>query len=133
LDPNNPTQRLDELTEGDTALNRLKVTAYEKSPLSGHTIEWKFKFWTMDTLDDYAFVEYGVYWEDLDVDEQVYIFNNHAPDYEGNGPSVYGQLTPSSDVTDSEGLSESLYTAGSECGYVEIYAIDTKINVLLRQ
>jgi hypothetical protein len=132
LDPNNPTQRLDELTEGETALNRLTVTAYCENPIPGHTINWKFKFWTMDTLDDAAIEEFEVSFDELDVEEQEYIFNNYAPDYEGNGPSDYGALTPHSDATDSEGISESLYTAGSESGYVEIDATDFDIFVAER-
>ena len=119
---------LNELVASETqVLNTLTVT-YNNVPIAGHSISWKFRFWTWKTLDDAALTEYGLFFDQLDIDQQEYIFSHYGPDYEGTGPSDFGEIEPNS-TTDSSGIARAIYTIGVEGGYIEINAADHHILV----
>ena len=116
------------IADGESqAKNKVKIS-YNNTPLPNHTINWKFKFWTWNTLDDGAMTEYGLFFDQLDIDQQEYIFSHYGPDYEGTGPSDFGEIEPNS-TTDSSGIARSIYTIGVEGGYIEINATDHNILV----
>jgi len=48
------------------------------------------------------------------------IFNTTKPDYEGTDSPIYGSITPVSQ-TDSSGIAKSIYTAGTEPGFIEFW------------
>lgn len=107
------------------------ILKYGSTPIQGHTINWKFKFWTLDTLQQASQDQYGKDFYDLTVEEQESIFNTTPPDYEGTGSSEYGSLTSSS-ITDSSGIATSIYTSGTEPGYIEFWAQDGNIRLAER-
>ncbi|HPP08726.1 MAG TPA: hypothetical protein PK303_06380 [bacterium] len=72
--------------------------------------------------------KYGMSFFDLTGEQQEDILNTTTPDYEGTGEPPYGSITPNS-TTDENGIATSIYTAGTEPGYIEICAKDTNIKI----
>jgi len=108
------------IADGESqAMNKLKVE-YNTTPLPNHTINWKFRFWKYETVDNAAQNKYGVHFEELSASQQEEIFNTTPPDYEGTDSSIYGTLTSSS-TTDTDGIATSIYTAGTEAGFIEFW------------
>ncbi|NLB78492.1 MAG: hypothetical protein GX796_06520, partial [Clostridiaceae bacterium] len=134
LDPEaeEPKPKLEFLwADGESqALNRY-IVKYNSTPIPGHVISWKFKFWTLQTLNEAALEmtqneEEPRFFDELTEEELDYLLDNCEPDYDGTGPSDYGQIESSSE-TDSNGIAESTYTAGFEAGLLEIIAENNNI------
>ncbi len=104
------------------AKNKIHIS-YNGTNIPGHTINWSFRFWTLDTLGEDFF--------DLTSEEQESVLNTTTPDYEGTGASPYGSITSSS-ITNSSGIASSIYTAGTVAGIIEIKAGDAHINPIWR-
>lgn len=119
------------IADGESQVKNKFILKYGSTPIQGHTINWKFKFWTLDTLQQASQDQYGKDFYDLTVEEQESIFNTTPPDYEGTGSSEYGSLTSSS-ITDSSGIATSIYTSGTEPGYIEFWAQDGNIRLAER-
>ena len=104
-------------------LNKL-IVSYHSQGIPGHSITWTFRFWDKTTLDSAA----GGDFESLSDAQKEAIFATTNPDYEGNGPSDYGELTPLTSITDSSGMATAIYTAGTKVGYIEFQTADSNIN-----
>jgi len=138
LNPENPEQHLTVLwADGESqALNKY-IVEYNSTPIPGHVISWKFKFWTLQTLNEAALdmtqnEEEPRFFDELTQEEQEYLLDNCEPDYDGTGPSDYGQIESSSE-TDSNGIAESTYTVGTEAGLIEIIGENNNIYRVARE
>ncbi|HOL35332.1 MAG TPA: hypothetical protein PKW86_05615 [bacterium] len=68
---------------------------------------------------------------DLTGEQQEDILNTTTPDYEGTGEPPYGSITPNS-TTDENGIATSIYTAGTEPGYIEFWVCDNDFKLSQR-
>jgi len=124
------------IADGESeAGNRLTVkceSTTPATPIPGHTINWQFRFWTIETLEGASQEEYGRSFFDLDDDERKNLFTITPATYPwGTGMSPYGSITSSS-ITNSSGIASSIYTAGTVAGIIEIGAADTHIYPIWR-
>ncbi|HOK56834.1 MAG TPA: hypothetical protein PKV21_05025 [bacterium] len=127
------------IADGESqALNKVKIQ-YNSTPLPNHTISWKFKFWKYDTIlitmDSSAQIIYNKSLWDLEDEEWEGVFNLSFefadPDYEGTSDIQYGSITPTSQ-TNQNGIATSIFTAGTEAGFIEIWVCDNDFRIVER-
>ncbi len=126
------------IADGESQAKNKVYLTFNNNPVSGREIEWLFRFWTIEQLNEVSQEMCNKDFYDLDSQQQEYILSNisnfKAPKYVGSGPCEYGRITSFGKttpygLTDENGQDTSIYRVGTIAGYVEIGVAENNIRL----